>query len=360
MRRVETDTAFDRIVGHAHAKAVLTTALAAERVAHAYLFHGEAHIGKFLTAMAFAKMGLCPHPKIGRASGRPTLASCGQCPSCLAVDSGSHPDLQAVRPDGVQIKIGQIRDLQNSIVFKPMTGTRKWFLMDEADAMNPEAANCFLKTLEEPPDHSVLILISARPQALLPTILSRCQAVRFSPPPLEALSPWLQKQRGMSPEEARLLATLSMGKIGIAAESDPSTLKNERDRILGALSKECLEDPGALFNQSEELAATAEQLDRSLDMVEVWLRDVLIARHDPDISLLVYQDIPEQISAWSRAVSTDAALETLTLIHLLKRAASRNLNRALVLETVLLKIRDAFIGESAEGSRPGGTGRIRK
>ncbi|MBI3595950.1 MAG: DNA polymerase III subunit delta' [Nitrospirae bacterium] len=354
------ETAFERIVGHAHAKAVLTAALATDRVAHAYLFHGEAHIGKFLTAMAFAKMGLCPHPKIGRSSGRPTLASCGQCPSCLAVDSGSHPDLQIVRPDGVQIKIRQIRDLQNSIVFKPMIGSRKWFLIDEADAMNPEAANGFLKTLEEPPDHSVLILVSARPQALLPTILSRCQAVRFSPPPLQALSPWLQKQRGLGPEEARLLATLSMGRIGIAAEGDPAELKIERDRILGALSKERLEDPADLFSQSDDLAATPEQLDRSLDTIEIWLRDVLIVPHDPDASLLINQDIPEQIMAWGRAVSTDAVLETLTLIHLLKRAAPRNLNHALVLETVLLKLRDAVIGESTTGSKTGEAGRVRK
>jgi len=360
MRRIDNETAFDRIVGHAHAKAVLTTALAAERVAHAYLFHGQAHIGKFLTAMAFAKTGLCPHPNIGRAFGRPTLASCGGCPSCLAINTGSHPDLHLVRPDGVQIKIGQIRELQNSIVFKPMIGTRKWFLIDEADAMNPEAANCFLKTLEEPPDHSILILISARPQALLPTILSRCQAVRFSPPPLEALSSWLQGRRGLSPEEARLLATLSMGKIGIAAESDPAVLKHERDRILDALSEERLEDPGELFNQSDELASTAEQLVRSLDRVEVWLRDVLIARHDPDLSLLVNQDIPERILDWGRALSTDTVLETLTLIHLLNRAAPRNLNHALVLESVLLKIRDAVIGEAAGGSRPGEPGQIRR
>jgi DNA polymerase-3 subunit delta' len=360
MRRIERETGFDGIVGHVHAKAVLTAALASDRVAHAYLFHGEAHIGKFLTATAFAKMGLCPHPITGRASGRPTVAFCGQCPSCLAVDSGSHPDLQIVRPDGVQIKIGQIRELQDAIAFKPLIGSRKWFVIDEADAMNAEAANCFLKTLEEPPDHSVLILVSGRPRALLPTILSRCQSVRFSPPPLQTLSHWLQKERGVRPEEARLLAALSMGRIGVAIGSDPAALKNERDRILGALSKERLEDPSDLFSQSDELAATSEQLDRSLDTIEIWLRDVLIARHDPDASLLVNQDIPEQIADWSRAVSTDAVLETLTLIHLLKRAAPRNLNHALVLETVLLKIRDAVVGESAGDSKAGETGRIRK
>ena len=359
MRRIDTEAAFDGIVGHVHAKAVLTAAVASGRVAHAYLFHGEAHIGKFLTAAAFAKGGLCAYPKIGRVPGRPTIAVCGQCTSCLAVDSGSHPDLQIVRPDGAQIKIGQIRELQDAIAFKPLIGSRKWFLIDDADAMNAEAANCFLKTLEEPPDHSALILISGRPQALLPTIRSRCQSVRFSPPPLQTLSHWLQKEKGVGPEEARLLAALSMGRIGVAIGGDLAALKSERDRVLGALSKERLEDPSDLFGQSEELAATAEQLDRSLDTIEVWLRDVLIVRHNSDASLLVNQDIPDQIANWSRAVSTDAVLETLTLIHLLKRAAPRNLNHALVLETVLLKIRDAVVGEPVADSKAVETVRTR-
>jgi len=349
---MSSEAGFETIVGHAHAKAVLTAALANDRVAHAYLFHGAAHIGKFLTAATFAKMGLCPHPKAGSASGLSTLASCGQCRSCLAVDSGSHPDFREVRPDGSQIKIGQIRELQDAIAFKPLIGSRKWFLVDEADAMNPEAANGFLKTLEEPPDHSVLILISARPQTLLPTILSRCQAVRFGPAPLPELTQWLQRRRGLGPKEANVLAALAMGRIGIAAEADPAVLKSERDRVLDALSKERLEDPAELFNQPDELAATPEQLARSLDTIEVWLRDVLIARHDPDPTLLINQDVPERITTWSRAVSTDSVLETMTLIHHLRRAAPRNLNHALVLETVLLKLRDAVIGESAADSKP--------
>ncbi len=346
------ETSFETILGHAHPKAVLTAAIASGRIAHAYLFHGESNIGKFLTAMAFTKAALCARVKTGQVSGRPALSSCDQCVSCHAVDSGSHPDIQLISPDGAQIKIGQIRELQNSISYKPLIGSRKWFLIDEADAMNPEAANSFLKTLEEPPDHSTLILITARPQALLPTVLSRCQSVRFSPPPPNELSQWLQKRRGIGPKEAQLLATLAMGKIGIAAEADPAVLKEERDRVIHAISKEHLEDLSELFNEPEELAASQEQLYKTLDTIEIWLRDVLIGRHAPEPSLLINQDIPDRISAWGRAVSTDQILETLTLIHLLKRAAPRNLNHALVLETVLLKLRDAVVREPAPGLKP--------
>lgn len=359
-RNDSVGTPFEMIVGHAHAKAVLTAALASDRVAHAYLFHGEANIGKFLTATAFAKTGLCPQPRIGGTPGRPTVNFCGKCRSCLAVDSGSHPDLQVVRPNGVQIKIGQIRDLQDAVAFKPMIGSRKWFLIDEAEAMNPEAANCFLKTLEEPPNHSVLVLISGRPHALLATIRSRCQAVRFSPPPLSAVSDWLRFQRGVEPKEARLLAALTLGRIGIAVEADPASLKNERDRVLEILSKENLEDPVEVFSQPDELASTSEQLERTLATIEIWLRDVLIARYDSDPDRLVNQDIAEQTAQWGRNVPTGAVLDTLMLIDRLRRAAARNLNHALVLETVLLNIRDSVFRGSKADRSAGETGRVRE
>jgi DNA polymerase-3 subunit delta' len=343
-----SETSFETIMGHVHPKAVLTAAITSSRIAHAYLFHGESNIGKFLTAMAFTKAALCDRPRTGQISGRPMVDACDQCSSCHAVDSGSHPDVRFIRPDGAQIKIGQIRELQDAITYKPLIGSRKWFLMDEADAMNPEAANSFLKTLEEPPDHSTLILITARPQALLPTVLSRCQSVRFSPPSPQELSPWLQKRRGIAPAEAQILASLAMGKIGIAAEADPADLRIERDRILDALAKNRLEDLSELFKQPEDLASSHEQLHKTLDAIEIWLRDVLIGRYVTDPSYLINQDIPERISDWGRAVPTDRILDVLTLIHLLKRASTRNLNHALTLETVLLKIRDAVVSEPAQ------------
>jgi len=341
---------FASVIGHAHPKAVLTAAIASGRIAHAYLFQGESNIGKFLAAMAFAKAALCAGDKTSRT----TIDGCLQCSSCHFVDSGSHPDVHVTRPDGAHIKIGQIRELQDAIAYKPLVGTRKWFLVDEADAMNPEAANSFLKTLEEPPDHSTLILITARPQALPATVLSRCQSVRFSPPSPKELTSWLQKRRGISPAEAKLLASLAMGKIGIAAEADPSELRNERDRILEAIAKDRLEDLSELFNQPEDLASSHEQLYKTLDAIEIFLRDVLVARFLRDPSFLVNQDILERVSDWGGAVPTDRILDVLNLIHLLKRASTRNLNHALTLETVLLKLRDAVV--TGPASNPNGTG----
>jgi DNA polymerase III subunit delta' len=349
------EISFETIVGHARPKAILRAALAGGRIAHAYLFHGEARIGKLLAATAFAKAALCDRRSDSPGSGS-VIDSCNACNACHTVDSGNHPDLRVIRPDGTQIKIAQIRDLQEAIAYKPLAGPRKWFVIDDAELMNAESANRFLKTLEEPPDHSTLILVTARPQALPATVRSRCQAVRFTPPPLPELTLWLQSHRGIAAQEADLLAVLATGKIGIAAEADPAELLSERNRILDAISREHLKDLVFLFDQPEELAGSQEQLHRTLDVIEVWLRDVLIHRHLPETRNLINQDIPERISDWGRGVPSDAILEIMTVIHLMKRAATRNLNNALALETVLLKMRDAVAPDSEAGteSRPAG------
>lgn len=343
------EISFERIVGHARPKAILRSAIVTGRVAHAYLFHGEAHIGKFAMAMAFAKADLCSTALSSRAAS----LCCHHCSSCHAVDAGSHPDVYTIQPDGTPIKIEQIRELKNAISYKPLLGSRKWFIIDEADALTPEAANSFLKTLEEPPDHSTLILVTARPQALPPTILSRCQGVRFDRPPQQEVWSWLEKHRQITSDDAKLLTALSMGKVGIAVEADPAVLKAERDRVFEALSNDHLEDLSELFSVPERLATTPDQLLKTLDAVEIYLRDILISQHSPEASLLIHQDIGDRLRQWGRTVSPDQVLETLSLLYLLKRAAPRNLNHALVLETVLLKLRDAVIGVSASGEKLG-------
>ena len=337
---------FDRIVGQSRPKAILKSAIAAGRIAHAYLFHGEPHIGKRTTALAFAKAALCRQGLSDTPSGNLEIGipskSCKGCSSCQAVEAGNHPDIFPVQPDGSQIKIGQIRRLREAISYKPLIGSRKWFIMEEADTLNPEAANAFLKTLEEPPDHSILVLITARPHLLLPTIRSRCQGIRFDLPPQAEIIKWLQAHRGMNPEEAKSLAMLSLGRIGIAAEADPASLKSERDRLIEAFSSQRLKEPADLFSVPEEFA-TREELYKTLDSIEIWLRDILISQHSPDQTLLIHPDLADRTHRWGQEIGSEGILDTLSLIHVLKRAAPRNLNPVLVLETVLLNLRDIMI-----------------
>jgi DNA polymerase-3 subunit delta' len=204
---------FDDIIGHQITIASLQTAVMRQRLAHAYLFHGEAAIGKRATALCLAQALNCERTFAGEA-----LDACGSCRSCQQITSRIHPDFFVIEPDSElatpQIKIEQIREIEQQIMYRPLIGERKICLIDDADRMTIGAANALLKTLEEPPAHSLFILISSRPAALPATIRSRCQSLRFATPSRTQVEAAVILQRELPPADARLLAIISEGRIG--------------------------------------------------------------------------------------------------------------------------------------------------
>jgi DNA polymerase-3 subunit delta' len=317
------------VVGHERPKKILQSALARSEVAHAYLFHGDAAIGKLTTARVFAQAVQCERHNL-----------CGNCQACRAIQSGAHPDLQIIEPDGSQIKIEQIRALQDALIFKPLLGVRKIMIINDAELMNPEASNCFLKTLEEPPDHSLLLLVTSQPNRLLPTILSRCQRIRFDPPNRDAIATLLVQRRGLNRAEAELLAALSMGKIGLALTADLATLKGLRDEALSLLTPKILVDLDRLLSMSQKHAENEEGLYSTLDFLLIWLRDLLVFQHHPDTRLLINRDRLDELRRQSRQLPPAAALKIMELLGTIHRLRNRHLNRTLVLETVLFDLRD--------------------
>ena len=176
---------------------ILLRTLSRNRVPSAYLFAGESGIGKKFAALNFAKALNCLNP-VTRAGdpGNPELHTqdpelktlnsepldaCDECTSCKKIDATTHPDIVLVTPEKGEIRVGEIRAVEDALSFKPFEGRRKVVIIDEADAMNQAAANAFLKTLEEPPDESLLILIAAHPDMLPETIRSRCCRLNFVP-----------------------------------------------------------------------------------------------------------------------------------------------------------------------------------
>ena len=154
------------IIGHQQIVEQLQHTVASDRIAGAYLFVGPTGVGKETVARYFAQLIFCQegtHP--------PTV--CGTCLACRKVASGNHPDLQFIRPDGSELKIGQIRELQKQIIYEPLEANRKVYILTDVDRMNNYAENALLKTLEEPPASSVLILLTSNIRVLLPTTRSR-------------------------------------------------------------------------------------------------------------------------------------------------------------------------------------------
>jgi DNA polymerase-3 subunit delta' len=210
------------------------------RLAHAYLFVGPAGIGKRLFARALAKALLCEAlPDEGdRSAAR--LEACGRCPSCVQVEAGTHPDLFLVgRPeDSNELKIEILRELCRGFVLKSARGRGKVAILDDADDLNQEAANCFLKTLEEPPPRSLFILLGTAAERQLPTITSRCQVVRFAPLP-DALVAELLREQGVS-EKILLsrLTRLAAGSPGQAQAFAEPALWDFRRSLLEGLAGE--------------------------------------------------------------------------------------------------------------------------
>jgi DNA polymerase-3 subunit delta' len=219
---------WSRVRGHDALVRAFERAVQRGRLAHAYLFTGPPGVGKRLFAAELAKALLCENPPPGH------FDSCDRCPACVQIDAGTHPDyFQAgLPPEKHEWPIELMRELLRAFALKPARGKGKVAVLDDADDFNEESANAFLKTLEEPPPRSVLILVGTSPDRQLPTILSRCQVVRFAPLP-EPLVLDLLRAQGVEDETLlRRLARLSGGSPGQArALADPALWEFRRTFI---------------------------------------------------------------------------------------------------------------------------------
>ncbi|BAF58244.1 MAG: DNA polymerase III subunit delta' [Pelotomaculum sp.] len=327
------------IVGHRQITGALMNAVACGRVAHAYLFAGPAGVGKKTTALAFARALLCPVPEGGDA--------CGTCRQCRQVEHRNHPDLYIVNPSGATIKIEQIRELQHRAPYRPYQGGRKLFLICRAETMTAEAANCLLKTLEEPPHDTVLILVSDQPQSLLPTVLSRCQQCFFKSIPLSELSGSLTARHGLAQEEALLAAAMSGGSMGKAlayASGSLAERRNAAGALAGALKTagplEALEMAGKISEDREEALLI-------LEMLICWFRDLLVYRETEDAALLFNADRAGLVKKEAQSFQPGRLVEIIEDIEATRNKIEANASTRLALEALFLRLSGGACAQEA-------------
>ncbi len=336
---------FEGIVGHEFQKQALWRAVCEGRVSHAYMFSGMEGIGKRLVATGFAKCLNCL--ELGRRKGEEIHEKCG-CFSCKKIEKGVHPDVFLVEYEGVRdIKVNQVREeIEERIFLRPFEGRYKVAVIDEAERMNVSAQNAFLKTLEEPPVDSVIVLVTSRPEFLLPTIHSRCQRIEFKPLPFNLIREELVK-RGLSNEEAHIASMLSGGSLGKAICIDRGLLTERKNIIEAICNLRTIRDISGISRVVEHVLGkghldNTERVSFFLQLIAFWLRDLMYVKIGVKEDQISNRDLLPVIKKAAGRFSLSGILEVLSFLEEAWYVIFRgNANKQIVLENLLVKIIDA-------------------
>jgi len=317
------------VQGQDRAIAALTSALDKRSVHHAWLFHGPEGVGKELAALGLAQALTCPEkPFVG----------CGTCSSCTRVARRNHPDVTWVMPEDElvrrglagrsdfsatpsrDIRIEQVRKLQERLAFRALEAKHKVALIITAHAMNPSAQNALLKTLEEPPRDTILVLVSSAPDKLLPTIRSRCAKAPFGPLPQALVAAKVKAQAKCDDATANMIAAMAGGSLSRAHEYDPDTLAERRGLIerFEALKRD---DARGWLELAEVLGEDRVKAEAALEVLQVWLRDVAAAQ--VGAGGLVNADVAPLAQAAAKKVSPAGVQRRAVLVEEARNAISQ-------------------------------------
>lgn len=316
--------AWHDILGQANALRLLRNALDHARLAHAYLLAGPPGVGKHLTARQFAKAVSCPV--------QPTDA-CDTCTTCKKIDADNHPDILDIGPDGNAIRIEQIRTIQQRLSYRPYEQDHIVIILDGCERLTPPATNALLKTLEEPPGHALLLLLTSHKTALPLTITSRCQLV-----PFRALTPAhlraILERRGVEREEATISVMMAQG--GMTTSEQITAALEARGQAHTLLAEVLHHNAQAVFLRARQLAGKRDQCEALLDWLILLCRD-LVMLHVAPSRPLYNTDLRSDLEPLTRQVSVDPLLETCTLAEQLRQYLSMNLNPQLVFERFVMR-----------------------
>ena len=318
---------FQSFVGNRRVVEILRRAVEQERLPHALIFAGPPGVGKRTLAELLAQRLNCLQPKDREA--------CCACLSCRKIMAGTHPDVRLIKPEGTVIKIDQVRDVIREIAYQPFEGRYRVMILDGADQMRLEGANCLLKTLEEPPSQSILILVTTKPYLLLETIRSRAHRLQFGPLPAEVIENHLAAQEGRSLEDARLAAALSNGSLGAALACDIGRHREIQGSALSFVS--LLLRKGKFADASTLVAGITkekEMFQAWTDLAQTLLQDVYYAQMAP--KRMSQPELAGELAALAQSTSRAAVVSAIEALKQFKEALQQNVNRQVALEALFL------------------------
>jgi DNA polymerase III subunit delta' len=341
---------FSSIAGHRPVVDLLSRAVAHNTLPPSLVFAGPEGVGKRVTAVALAQALNCTR-RATTAAGGTTAATtaaawidgCGTCPSCTRIARGIHSDVLVIEPgDSGTIKVDQVRDAIDRAAYRPFEGKRRVVIVDEADALVPEAQNALLKTLEEPPPASVFVLVTSRPDILLPTVRSRCQRLRFGPLSAADVAAVLVRDHGLSETDARAAAAASDGSVGRALDEGADEAIEARDaasRLLQTAAastdvRRRLDGAKALTGSS----ADRDNLSRRLLALSSLLRDLGLLNADARSPAVANADLAPQLKGWLRHYDAARTLEAFSVVDRALEALERNASPKIVADWVALHV----------------------
>ncbi|HEJ84147.1 MAG TPA: DNA polymerase III subunit delta' [Desulfobacteraceae bacterium] len=333
---------FSEIIGQEKAKRYFRRVMSEERIPHAYLFTGIPGIGKTSTAIALTMALNCRRPT--------AIEACGTCPPCRQIKGGNFPDFISITPDGKNIKIEQIRELNRRLSYAPVSAKYRVCVIQQADAVTSEAANSFLKTLEEPPPGNILVLNAVEPLNLLPTIVSRCQRIPFQPLPVEAMIDWLVTEKKLDRQKATIAAKASGGSLGSALRISNHPFFEKREAWISRLLKLPRLSKGDALEMAME-SATGEKgrgsdkgeagepgLLEMLALWGTWYRDLLIIKIGGSEHLLTNIDFRDHLKDAARYVTIENLTASLMTVDQAVRDLRRMGNAQLVMGHAILRL----------------------
>ena len=349
---------FESILDQNQPIRLLSTLFHNGAVPHALLFTGIEGVGKINCAMVFAMLCNCLEKRyISGNQDRIDFSTltdgyfinpCGSCRVCKKIESGNHPDIILIKPSGNFIRIEQIRDLGNIIALKPYEAKMRVVIISDARYMTPGAGNALLKSLEEPPERTIFILTANQLSDLMPTIVSRCQHIRFNPIPLKSITKMLVAKFSIDQENAEIIASLTGGSFSKALKLGRTHRVNwinyrkwlldsvAMNYFTGESTETIARSYGLIFALADKLSKNKDLLFESLEMIETWLRDIAIYKYSPDKVINI--DMIENVEYVSGKVSIKSLISKMKAIHKAQKNILANANPKITLDILILRL----------------------
>ena len=324
---------FSEIVGHEQIKEHMQAAIRDKKPFHAYLFQGEEGVGKEALARTFAAGLQCQSESADK--------PCKECVSCRQMESGNQPDVIWVTREKASLGVDEIREqLCNTMDIKPFSSPYKIYLVPEAEKMTEAAQNALLKTIEDPPEYGIVILMTSNISALLPTIQSRCLTMEFRPLSTAVVESYVKEHCQVPDYQARASAAFAQGNLGKAMRYAKSEDFIERkDHIISLLRHVEQMDLSEMLAVIKDLGTRKDEVRDYIDLMVLWYRDVLLFKATKDINQLLFQDEASYISREASHRSYEKIEEILQAFEKAKVRLRANVNFDITMELMLLALK---------------------